>query len=90
MEGREPHNVGSPRTGTDSLSVLVAHGADDVEVSLASSKNFAATLTNAGHRVQLTILPGVDHATIYTPGVIADTITTWIASLVPQPRAASS
>ena len=70
------------RTGANSLSVLLAHGADDNEVSLASSKNFAEALTQAGHRVQLTILPGVDHASIYTPGVIADTITTWITSLV--------
>ncbi len=76
-----PVTWAASRTGTDSLSVLLAHGADDLEVSLASSKNFAATLTKAGHRVQLTILPGVDHATIYTPGVIADPITTWITSL---------
>ncbi len=85
-----PITWAASRTGTDPLSVLLAHGADDLEVSLASSKNFAATLTKAGHRVQLTILPGADHATIYTPDVIADTITTWIASLAPQPSAASS
>ena len=76
------------RTGTAPLPVLLAHGANDVEVSLDSSKNFATALKAAGHPVQLSIVPGATHSSIYEPGVIADTIATWATNLV-HPAATS-
>jgi acetyl esterase/lipase len=76
------------RTGTDPLSVLLAHGGNDLEVSPDSSRNFATALKAAGHPVQLSIVPGATHSSIYEPGVIADTITTWVTKLA-HPSATS-
>jgi acetyl esterase/lipase len=77
-----PFTWAASRTGTDPLSVLLAHGVDDYEVSLVNSSHFATALKEAGHPVQLSIVPGATHGSIYQPGVIADTLATWASSLV--------
>jgi acetyl esterase/lipase len=76
------------RTGADPLSVLLAHGDNDYGVSVVNSTHFATALKEAGHPVQLSVVPGATHSSIYGPGVIADTIATWAASLV-HPSATS-
>lgn len=69
------------------LPVLLAHGADDDTVSSTATTSFATLLRAAGHPVQLEIVAGADHASIYRPNVIADRILTWIRTLSPlEPR----
>ena len=68
------------RTGDHPLRVLLAAGDSDSLVSPTFSTTFAAALRQAGHPVQLTIVPGATHASIYQPKVIATTIESWIAA----------
>jgi acetyl esterase/lipase len=82
-----PFTWASSRTGTNPLSVLLAHGGNDYVVSVNSSRSFATALKAAGHPVELSIVPGATHASIYEPGVIADTIATWVTTLVHPPAA---
>ena len=77
---------GNPYTWVRSrpgLAVLLAAGDHDDLVSWGSSMAFAAALRDAGHRVRLDIVPGATHFDIYTPGVIASTVATWIATVKP-------
>jgi dipeptidyl aminopeptidase/acylaminoacyl peptidase len=80
------------RTGPDPLSVLLAHGSDDSDVPMESSRAFAAALTAAGHPVQLTIVPGATHQSIYSTQVISATIVDWIddQSSTPGPNGGST
>lgn len=63
------------------LPVLLVHGADDTTVSPILTTSFADRLRAAGHRVQVEIVPGADHGSIYRPAVVADRIVRWIATL---------
>ena len=69
------------RTAPPALSVLLAHGSADHDVSPWFSNTFSEELKDAGHRVQLTIVSGAGHGTIYTPKVIASTVIGWLAAL---------
>jgi len=60
------------------LPVLLAHGEADAVVPSTFSQNFAGALRSAGHPVQLVLVPGADHSSIYTPAVIASTVITWV------------
>ncbi len=77
-----PFTWASSRTGADPLSVLLANGDNDYLVSVVNSRHFATALKEAGHPVQLSVVPGATHSSIYQPGVIADTIATWATNLV--------
>ena len=61
-----------------SLHVLLLHGADDTTVPSRFSSEFADALRAAGHRVELRIVPGADHATIYQPAASAEFILRWL------------
>jgi acetyl esterase/lipase len=60
------------------LPVLLVHGEDDDTVGSGYSISFAHALRAAGDRVQLTIVPGADHASIYSPGVVSGILAHWI------------
>lgn len=61
-----------------SLSVLLLHGADDTTLPTRFSTTFAHALRAASHRVDLRIVPGADHATIYQPSQSADLVVRWL------------
>jgi acetyl esterase/lipase len=69
------------RTAPPALPVLLAHGAADDLLSPTFTEVFAQALKDAGHPVQLEIVPGANHQSIYTPRVIANTVITWIGTL---------
>lgn len=69
------------RTAAPALSVLLAHGSADHDVSPWFSQTFAEELKDAGHRVQLSIVSGASHGTIYTSKVIASTVMGWLDTL---------
>ncbi len=60
------------------LPVLLAHGAEDTTVSSTFTTSFARRLEDAGHPVEVQIVPGADHGGIYQPDVIGDRIIAWI------------
>lgn len=67
------------------LPALLVHGADDDTVSPTATTSFAKVLRAAGHPVQLEIVAGADHGSIYRPQVIADLIISWIDALAAGP-----
>lgn len=74
------------RTGAHPLPALLAHGTADETVSPTFTQAFGAALREAGHPVRVDLVEGADHASIYTPEVIAGTVIRWIDAL-PQPSA---
>jgi acetyl esterase/lipase len=76
-----PMNWADSRTAKPALSVLLAHGAADEILPRSFTVTFGQALEDAGHPVQVTIVPGATHATIYTPDVIAGTVITWTNGL---------
>lgn len=69
------------RTAAPALSVLLAHGLADHVVSPWFSQTFSEDLKDAGHRVQLSMVSGASHVTIFTPKVIASTVIGWLDTL---------
>ena len=69
------------RTEAPALSVLLAHGGADEILPRSFTVTFGQALEDAGHPVQVTIVPGATHATIYTPDVIAGTVISWTDGL---------
>ena len=67
--------------GRRALPVLLAHGSADAVVPSTFSQNFAQALRSAGHPVQLELVPGVDHSSIYTPEVISSTVVAWLRAV---------
>jgi acetyl esterase/lipase len=84
---RELWHQGNPtewvteRTAPPALPVLLAHGAADDLLSPTFTEEFAYDLKAAGHPVQVNIIPGANHQTIYRPKVIAARVIAWIDSL---------
>jgi len=74
----DPMDWVKERTAPPAMPVLLAHGAADDLLSPTFTEVFARALQGAGHPVQLEIVPGANHQTIYTPRVIANTVITWI------------
>jgi acetyl esterase/lipase len=68
-------------TRSPSPAVLLVHGEQDEVLPASQSKDFAAVLEGAGHRVELDLVPGATHGTIYRPEVVAGTISRWLAAL---------
>ena len=67
------------------VPALLAAGAADELVPLSSTNDFATALRAAGHQVQVQIVDGATHASIYRPEVIAASIVSWINTLSPTP-----
>lgn len=65
------------------LQVLLLHGATDTEVPLAQSQALASALRSAAIPVQLDVLAGVTHGTVYTRDVAAADIIGWIEATWP-------
>jgi dipeptidyl aminopeptidase/acylaminoacyl peptidase len=78
-------NWAKARTANPAIPVLLAHGSADDVLPRSFTLDFAQALEDGSHPVHVKIVPGADHATIYTPGVIADTVATWTNSLA-DPR----
>jgi dipeptidyl aminopeptidase/acylaminoacyl peptidase len=76
-----PMNWAKARTADPAIPVLLAHGSADDVLPRSVTLDFAQALEDGGHPVQVKIDPGADHATIYPPGVIADTVATWTNAL---------
>ncbi len=72
--GRAPHD----------LRVLLLHGDADESVPLEQSKDFAAALQGAGNDVELDIVPGATHETVYTAEVAGQRVSGWIQDLRDQ------
>jgi hypothetical protein len=69
LERGKPTEWVNERTAAPALAVLLAHGSADHDVSPWFSQTFSAEdLKVAGHRVQLSIVSGASHGTIYTEG----------------------
>ncbi len=66
------------RTQAPALRVLLAHGRDDDTLPVGFTQSFAAALREAGHPVETVILPGQDHASIYSPKVIGSAVVEWV------------
>jgi acetyl esterase/lipase len=62
------------------LPVLLVHGTDDRTLDVSFSEDFATALDDAGHPVDLEIVPGADHFTIYSPEVLTDLLTGWVTT----------
>jgi acetyl esterase/lipase len=60
------------------LPVLLLHGDADPLVPVSFTDGFAAALEQAGHNVEVHIIPGADHLSIFAPNVAADLIGEWI------------
>ena len=61
------------------LDVLLLHGEDDTMVSPASSQVLASAMSDAGHDVTLTLVPGVDHLGLFAADAAAPLIAEWVA-----------
>lgn len=62
-------------------AALLVHGDSDDVVPASESQSLADELKTAGHDVQLDLVAGADHHTIYRPEVVSARITRWLASL---------
>ncbi|HSO63561.1 MAG TPA: alpha/beta hydrolase [Ornithinibacter sp.] len=65
------------------VPVLLLHGDEDELVPATFSTNFADALREGGHPTTLSILPGVDHAEVYSAQVASAPVAQWLASLPP-------
>lgn len=63
------------------VPVLLLHGEADDTVDVSFTDDFAAALRAGGHEVDVRIVPGATHASIYTAEVAADPIVEWMAQL---------
>ena len=63
------------------VPVLLLHGDEDEVVPADFSTDFADALREGGHPTTLSILPGVDHAEVYSAQVASAPVAQWLASL---------
>ncbi|MFO7548065.1 MAG: alpha/beta hydrolase [Acidimicrobiia bacterium] len=72
-----PWEAGNPFTYAaerPDVAFLLLHGDADEVVALSFAEDFAAALEAGGHAVELQVLPGIDHAQVADPLVVADLI----------------
>jgi acetyl esterase/lipase len=74
----------------EGLQVLLMHGAEDSTVPLAQSQALADALGSAGIPVQLDVLAGVTHGTIYAADVAAADMIQWLGQTWPAGSPASA
>ena len=68
LERPEAYAVGSPLSNLPvGRPVLVVHGDADTRVPLAHSTDYVEAARLAGDKVELTVLPGVDHVELIDP-----------------------
>ncbi len=65
----------------EDLEVLLMHGDGDDDIPLRQSRTFEEALTSAGVPVQLEVIPGATHQSIYTAEVAAPVAVDWIRDL---------
>lgn len=73
--------AGTPATWASTnprLTVLLAHGTADTTLPTSFSVRFAHQLRTSGHPVELRLVPGADHASIYRPDVVSKLIAGWL------------
>ena len=63
------------------VPVLLVHGDDDAVVPTSFTVDFAARLTESGHRVTTELVPGATHGSVYSSAVVGSIITRWLARL---------
>ena len=84
-ESPGPWREGTPSTWAGSRTppppVLLVHGEDDDVVPVGQSRDFAAVLSSAGHAVDVHVVPGADHHTIYQPEVVSAIVQRWLDTL---------
>jgi len=69
------------------LPVLLLHGEDDPLVPVAASETFAQALDEGGHPVELDVLAGVDHDSVYSAEVAGPVISSWLQLDAPEGQA---
>lgn len=88
----EQWDAGNPVVLADeraSMPVLLIHGAADALVPASFSEQFAEALTDGGHPVELRLVEGVDHDTVYSADVAGPPIAAWLgltAGASPTPQ----
>lgn len=78
--------VGNPLTHAAAhpeMPVLLLHGDADELVPVDFTTEFADALTSGGHDVQVQVIPGATHLSIFDPAISADVIAEWMLSLTP-------
>lgn len=63
------------------MPVLLLHGDADPLLPISFSEDFAQALEDAGHTVDVTVIPGADHVEIFSAAVVGDLIDAWIDHL---------
>lgn len=63
------------------VPALLLHGADDRLVPTRFTTGFADALRRGGHPVEVGIVPGHDHHSIYRPEAVGGRVVSWIRSL---------
>lgn len=88
-EAPEAWEAGNPHTWADErpgLPLLLVHGEDDDVVPTSFTTDLADDLVAGGHDVEVALLPGVDHAEVVTPEVVAGLVGRWVReALLEQP-----
>ncbi|HYN29621.1 MAG TPA: alpha/beta hydrolase [Dermatophilaceae bacterium] len=70
------------------VPVLLLHGEDDDTVPTSLSTDFAAALRRGGHETTLRLLPGEDHAGLYSAEAVAAPVAAWVKALPGAARSA--
>ena len=63
------------------LKVLLAHGTADTLVSPTFTTSFADRLRATGHAVQVELVTGASHGSLYRPSVIGARVIAWVRAL---------
>lgn len=67
------------------LRVLLLHGDSDTLVPPEQSRAFAGGLARGGVNVELRMVSGADHLTVFEPSFIASTVIAWVRDLTGRP-----
>ncbi len=67
------------------LPVLLLHGDADDVVPPAMTNDLAVALRDGGHSVDVVVLPGEDHTSVYSPEAVAQPLLRWLRTLPREP-----